>query len=81
LRSYTDSVIPTVPTADPWGNAYNYQTPGDHGDYDLWSTGSGIADDPAGENLPLTSWAEAALIGRWTEYTPTSALDIEFKEL
>jgi general secretion pathway protein G len=26
--------------ADPWGRAYLYRYPGEHGDYDVWSLGS-----------------------------------------
>ena len=42
--------------ADPWGNPYQYKSPGDHGEYDLWSHGAnGIAggDDEAAD---VTSW-------------------------
>lgn len=81
LGSYTDSIIPSIPSTDPWSNPYVYKWPGDHYEYDLYSSGSGVSPDPLGENLPITNWAEASLIGKWTEYTPTSALDIEYKEL
>jgi general secretion pathway protein G len=26
--------------ADPWGRAYQYRYPGEHGDYDVWTLGS-----------------------------------------
>ncbi|MDX8390193.1 MAG: type II secretion system major pseudopilin GspG [Mariprofundaceae bacterium] len=41
---------------DPWGNAYRYTSPGQHGGYDLSSLG---ADDAVGgedENRDLVSW-------------------------
>jgi len=41
---------------DPWGNAYHYQNPGEHGEIDVFSYG---ADDrPGGEN-------ENADVGSW----------------
>ena len=40
---------------DPWGHSYKYLSPGQHGDYDLWSTGpdgiSGNADDIRSWNM------------------------------
>lgn len=41
---------------DPWGRAYQYQSPGAHGDYDLFSFG---ADGKLGgirEDKDITSW-------------------------
>ncbi len=45
----------TVPK-DPWGREYEYRSPGQHGDYDLWSHG---ADGTAGgeeDSADITSW-------------------------
>lgn len=39
--------------ADPWGRAYRYRAPGEHGDYDLWSGGK---DDLEGGAEELRSW-------------------------
>ncbi len=41
---------------DPWGNAYVYRYPGEHGDFDILSLGAD--DDPGGEdeNLDIVSW-------------------------
>jgi general secretion pathway protein G len=41
---------------DPWGNAYEYKAPGDHGPYDLFSYG---ADGQLGgerDNADVVSW-------------------------
>ena len=46
---------PSIPV-DPWGRPYQYQSPGQHGDYDLWSEGADGAAGGAGENLDITSW-------------------------
>lgn len=47
--------IERLPT-DPWGNDYQYLSPGQHGDYDIWSYGSD--GKPGGEEA-------AADIGNW----------------
>lgn len=41
---------------DPWGNAYQYKAPGQHGDYDLLSFGSDAAVGGTGEAADVTSW-------------------------
>lgn len=42
---------------DPWGRAYLYKSPGDHGDYDLSSLGSDGQPGGVGEAADITSWA------------------------
>ncbi|AXK40574.1 type II secretion system major pseudopilin GspG [Crenobacter cavernae] len=42
---------------DPWGNAYQYASPGTHGEFDIWSLG---ADGEAGGE------GNDADIGNWT---------------
>ena len=41
---------------DPWGRAYVYAAPGQHGDYDLSSLGSDGAPGGEGEAADVTSW-------------------------
>jgi general secretion pathway protein G len=41
---------------DPWGNAYVYKQPGDHGDYDLLSYGKDGAPGGSGEAADLGNW-------------------------
>jgi general secretion pathway protein G len=41
---------------DPWGNAYIYQFPGDHGPYDLYSYGADNAEGGEGDNKDIVSW-------------------------
>ena len=43
---------------DPWGNPYQYRYPGEHGAFDVFSTGSD--GQPGGED-------DAADIGNWTK--------------
>jgi general secretion pathway protein G len=45
----------TVPT-DPWGHAYHYRIPGEHGEYDLYSLGADDAPGGTGENQDITNW-------------------------
>jgi general secretion pathway protein G len=42
--------------ADPWGNAYVFAMPGEHGDYDLWSYGKDGQPGGEGENAEITNW-------------------------
>ncbi|GAB4485663.1 MAG: type II secretion system major pseudopilin GspG [Thermodesulfovibrionales bacterium] len=41
---------------DPWGRPYQYQSPGSHGDYDLFSYGLDGAPGGEGENKDVNSW-------------------------
>ncbi len=42
--------------ADPWGHPYHYRSPGEHGDYDLYSLGRDNADGGDGEDADVVSW-------------------------
>jgi general secretion pathway protein G len=41
---------------DPWGKAYVYKQPGDHGEYDLFSYGKDGEPGGTGEAADITSW-------------------------
>jgi general secretion pathway protein G len=41
---------------DPWGHAYLYKIPGEHGEYDLYSLGADDAPGGSGENRDVTNW-------------------------
>ena len=41
---------------DPWGRPYVYVSPGEHGDYDLYSLGGDGQQGGDGENSDVTSW-------------------------
>jgi general secretion pathway protein G len=45
---------------DPWGNPYQYRSPGEHGEYDLSSFGSDGAPGGDGEAADATSWGTEA---------------------
>lgn len=42
--------------ADPWGNAYVYKIPGEHGEYDLLSYGKDGQPGGTGEAADITNW-------------------------
>lgn len=41
---------------DPWGHAYQYRSPGEHGDYDLYAFGADGQEGGEGENADVVSW-------------------------
>jgi general secretion pathway protein G len=41
---------------DPWGNPYQYRSPGEHGEYDVVSLGSDRTPGGDGEAADVTSW-------------------------
>lgn len=41
---------------DPWGKAYQYRAPGEHGDFDLFSFGKDGQPGGSGEAADVTSW-------------------------
>ncbi len=41
---------------DPWGNAYHYENPGQHGEVDIYSYGLDGQPGGDGENADVNSW-------------------------
>ena len=41
---------------DPWGKPYAYRSPGQHGEYDLFSFGPDGVEGGEGENADVVSW-------------------------
>ncbi len=41
---------------DPWGNLYYYASPGENGDFDLFSLGRDGREGGEGEDADVTSW-------------------------
>ncbi|WP_018175273.1 MULTISPECIES: type II secretion system major pseudopilin GspG [unclassified Thioalkalivibrio] len=41
---------------DPWGNPFNYRSPGEHGSFDIWTYGADGQPGGEGENQPVTNW-------------------------
>lgn len=42
--------------ADPWGNEYQYQSPGQHGVYDIVSNGADNTPGGEGDSKDIVSW-------------------------
>lgn len=42
--------------ADPWGNPYHYQSPGERGAYDLYSLGADNREGGEGDDADVVSW-------------------------
>ena len=49
---YLEKSIPK----DPWDRPYQYKSPGEHGDYDLFSLGKDGATGGTGDNVDITNW-------------------------
>lgn len=43
-------------TLDPWGAAFQYRVPGQHGPYDLFSLGADKSDGGDGEDRDVRNW-------------------------
>lgn len=41
---------------DPWSRPYHYESPGNHGDYDLYSFGADGSPGGEGESKDINSW-------------------------
>lgn len=41
---------------DPWGNPYYFSSPGEHGDFDLYSLGRDNREGGEGEDADVVSW-------------------------
>ena len=41
---------------DPWGNPYQYRSPGEHGELDLYSLGKDGQPGGSGEAADITNW-------------------------
>lgn len=52
----SEAYIGKVPK-DPWGNEYQYLSPGRHGDYDLFSMGADSAIGGEGKGVDIESWS------------------------
>lgn len=49
---YLKKAVPS----DPWGNAYQYRSPGEHGEFDLFSFGKDGQPGGSGEAADIGNW-------------------------
>ena len=52
IASYLKKELPK----DPWGNKFEYRSPGEHGDYDLVSYGADSVEGGENINRDIVSW-------------------------
>ena len=45
-----------APPVDAWGQPYQYKSPGEHGDFDLFSYGKDGRTGGSGEDADITNW-------------------------
>ena len=65
LRNKPDGVerwdgpyLPKDVPLDPWGHAYEYRSPGEHGEYDIISLGADGTAGGEGENEDVVNWKD-----------------------
>jgi general secretion pathway protein G len=56
LQAWDGPYLPKPVPDDPWGRPYHYQSPGQHGEYDLFSYGKDDAEGGEKENKDVVSW-------------------------
>lgn len=56
LEKWAGPYLKKAVPLDPWGAPYGYKSPGDHGDYDLFSLGSDGQVGGSGEAADSNSW-------------------------
>jgi general secretion pathway protein G len=58
MENWKGPYLPKEIPNDPWGKAYVYKSPGEHGDYDIISYGLDGAQGGEGENEDVVSWKD-----------------------
>lgn len=58
LDAWKGPYLPKEIPLDPWGKPYNYKSPGEHGEYDLYSYGLDGVEGGEGENEDVVSWKD-----------------------
>lgn len=59
-RNYkSNGYVETLPK-DPWGNEYQYMSPGDAHEYDIYSLGADGVSGGDGQNADLTVWDDGS---------------------
>lgn len=56
IEGWDGPYLPKPVKEDPWGHPYIYKSPGEHGEYDLYSLGADGKPGGKGENKDITSW-------------------------
>jgi general secretion pathway protein G len=61
VEQWDGPYLPKEIPLDPWGNAYEYRSPGDHGEFDILSFGADGSPGGEQEDSDIVSWKD---IGR-----------------
>ena len=56
VEKWDGPYLPKDVPLDPWGNRYIYESPGEHGDYDIISLGADGDPGGEGEDTDIVSW-------------------------
>ena len=56
LPNWAGPYLPKPIPKDPWGRPYVYKSPGEHGEYDLYSLGRDGQEGGEGEDKDIVSW-------------------------
>ncbi len=56
VEKWDGPYLPKDVPLDPWGNSYAYESPGEHGDYDIISLGADGDPGGEGEDTDIVSW-------------------------
>lgn len=56
LETWDGPYLPKPVPSDPWGRLYHYQSPGEHGDYDLFSYGKDGVEGGEKDDKDVVSW-------------------------
>ncbi|ACN16107.1 GspG2 [Desulforapulum autotrophicum HRM2] len=57
VENWDGPYLPKEVPLDPWGNAYRYESPSEHGEYEIVSFGADGVDGGEGEDMDIVSWA------------------------
>jgi general secretion pathway protein G len=56
VSGWTGPYIKNSILKDPWGREYQFRSPGEHGDFDIYSFGADGQQGGEGKNADITSW-------------------------
>jgi general secretion pathway protein G len=58
IEKWDGPYLPKDVPLDPWGNPYVYESPGEHGDYDIISLGADGNPGGEGEDTDIVNWKD-----------------------
>ena len=56
VEEWDGPYLPKNIPLDPWGNAYEYRSPGEHGEYDILSYGADRSPGGEKEDVDIVNW-------------------------